>query len=65
MNEGVRISHLRETFAPELVAPAIEAAAELIRDGLMIEHNGHWQLTLRGRLVSNDVFTNLLQSVAA
>ncbi|MGA7155316.1 MAG: radical SAM family heme chaperone HemW [Acidobacteriaceae bacterium] len=65
MNEGVRISHLRETFAPELVTPAIEAAAELIRDGLMIEHNGHWQLTLRGRLISNDVFTNLLLTVAA
>lgn len=65
LNEGIRISHLRETFAAELVAPAIETAAELIRDGLMIENNGCWQLTLRGRLLSNDVFTNLLQSVAA
>jgi oxygen-independent coproporphyrinogen-3 oxidase len=65
MNEGVNVSQLRATFASELVSTAIEAAAELIRDGLMIERNGYWQLTLRGRLLSNDVFTNLLLSVAA
>ncbi|MGA8939975.1 MAG: coproporphyrinogen-III oxidase family protein, partial [Acidobacteriaceae bacterium] len=65
MNEGVRVDELRESFPTELVSPALDAAAELMRDGLMIENNGCWQLTLRGRLLSNDVFTNLLMSVAA
>jgi hypothetical protein len=30
----------------------------------MIEQDDRWQLTLRGRLLSNDVFTNLLMGVA-
>jgi len=31
----------------------------------MIERDDRWKLTLRGRLISNDVFTNLLMAVAA
>ena len=65
MNEGISPSQLSQQFPRELVAPTEDAASELIRDGLMIEHNGRWQLTLRGRLLSNDVFTNLLMGVAA
>ncbi len=65
LDEGVSLSRLQQDFAPNFVAPAIDAASELIRDGLMIEHNGYWQLTLRGRLISNDVFTNLIMGVAA
>jgi len=65
MNEGVSPSQLRQQFSRQLVAPTEDAANELIRDGLMIDHNGRWQLTLRGRLLSNDVFTNLLMGVAA
>jgi oxygen-independent coproporphyrinogen-3 oxidase len=65
MNEGLSLSQLRQEFPAKLVAPAEDAATELIRDGLMIEQNGRWQLTLRGRLLSNDVFTNLLMGVAA
>jgi oxygen-independent coproporphyrinogen-3 oxidase len=65
MNEGLSLAHLRQQFPTELIAPTEDAAIELIRDGLMLEHHGHWQLTLRGRLLSNDVFTNLLIGVAA
>jgi oxygen-independent coproporphyrinogen-3 oxidase len=65
MKEGVSISQLRQDFPSEFVVPTQDAARELIRDGLMIEQEGRWQLTLRGRLISNDVFTNLLMSVAA
>jgi oxygen-independent coproporphyrinogen III oxidase len=64
MNQGLGLEHLRQQFSTELVAPTADAANELIRDGLMIEHNGRWQLTLRGRLLSNDVFTNLLMGIA-
>jgi oxygen-independent coproporphyrinogen-3 oxidase len=65
MNEGVSLSQLVREFPSELVEPATNVARELIRDGLMTEQDGHWQLTLRGRLLSNDVFTNLLMGVAA
>jgi oxygen-independent coproporphyrinogen-3 oxidase len=64
MNEGLSISRLREESPRELFASTEEAARELIREGLMIEQEGRWQLTLRGRLLSNDVFTNLLMGVA-
>jgi oxygen-independent coproporphyrinogen-3 oxidase len=64
MNEGLSIAELREQFPGELITPTEDAARELIRDGLMIEQFGRWQLTLRGRLLSNDVFTNLLMGAA-
>ena len=64
MNEGLSVSRLREQSPIELFAPAEETARELIREGLMNEQDDRWQLTLRGRLLSNDVFTNLLMGVA-
>ncbi len=64
MNEGVSVAQLHEQFPSELIVPAEDAARELIREGLMIEQDERWQLTLRGRLISNDVFTNLLMGVA-
>jgi len=65
MNEGINPSQLRQQFPHHLMGPTEAAASELIHNGLMIEHNGCWQLTLCGRLLSNDVFTNLLMGVAA
>jgi oxygen-independent coproporphyrinogen-3 oxidase len=65
MNEGINLSQLRQQFPHQLIAPTEDAARELMHNGLMIEHNNRWQLTLRGRLLSNDVFTNLLMGVAA
>ena len=64
MNEGVSVAQLHEQFPSELIAPAEDAARELIREGLMIEQDERWQLTLHGRLLSNDVFTNLLMGIA-
>ena len=64
MNEGLSVSRLREQSPRELFAPTEEVARELVRDGLMIEQDDRWQLTLRGRLLSNDIFTNLLMGVA-
>jgi oxygen-independent coproporphyrinogen-3 oxidase len=62
-NEGLSLADLQQQFSADLIAPTVDAANELIREGLMIEQNGRWQLTLRGRLLSNDVFTNLLMGV--
>ena len=64
MNEGVSVSRLREQSSSDVFASTEEAARQLMRDGFVIEHDGRWQLTLRGRLLSNDVFTNLLMGVA-
>ena len=64
-NTGLDIATLRNQSSHGLFPPVREAAEELIRDGLLTEHNGHWQLTLRGRMISNDVFATLLDGVAA
>jgi oxygen-independent coproporphyrinogen III oxidase len=64
LNEGLCLSQLRKNFPSGFFIPTDEAAHELMRDGLMIERDDHWQLTLRGRLISNDVFTNLLMGAA-
>ena len=65
MNEGLCFDELRQKFPVELVQSIAEAAQELERDGFLLRSNERWRLTLRGRLLSNDVFTNLLMSVAA
>ncbi len=65
MTEGVNLRQLRRDFPVDMVAPAEDAAGELIQDGLMLEEDGRWRLTLRGRLLSNEVFTRLLMGVAA
>ncbi len=64
MNQGISLVQLRQEFSADLVGPAEEAAGEVIRDGLMLEQEGRWRLTLRGRLLSNEVFTRLLMGVA-
>ena len=65
MNEGVSLEWLRREFAREFVVPCEDAAVELIAGGLMMEVDGFWRLTLRGRMVSNEVFGALLMGVTA
>jgi oxygen-independent coproporphyrinogen-3 oxidase len=65
MCEGLSAGRLRTEFRREWVAPFEDAARELVREGLMAEQDGAWRLTLRGRLVSNEVFGHLLEGVAA
>jgi oxygen-independent coproporphyrinogen-3 oxidase len=60
-NEGVALDGLRE----EWVRGFAESARELVAEGLMTGGEGRWRLTLRGRLVSNEVFGRLLERVAA
>jgi oxygen-independent coproporphyrinogen-3 oxidase len=65
MNAGLSLADLRSAAPRGLFTEVEQAAHELIHDGLMLEHNGRWQLTLRGRMISNDVFANLLAGVPA
>jgi oxygen-independent coproporphyrinogen-3 oxidase len=65
LQEGIDVSHLRTSFPHEFTANAESAVNVLVADGLMTKHDGRWRLTPRGRLISNDVFTNVLMAVAA
>jgi oxygen-independent coproporphyrinogen-3 oxidase len=65
MNEGVAVEALRAEFRREWVSAFEGSARELVREGLMVLEDGCWRLTLRGRLVSNEVFGAVLEGVAA
>jgi oxygen-independent coproporphyrinogen-3 oxidase len=55
MVEGVSVAGL-EAMSGQVV--------EMVEEGLMVEEDGRWKLTLRGRLVSNEVFGRLMEGVA-
>lgn len=65
MIEGVELERLREGFPHEWFEAAEDAAKEFEHEGLMQIVEDRWKLTLRGRLLSNDVFIHLLMGVAA
>ena len=65
MCDGLSAERLRVEFRREWVAPFEDAARDLAAEGWMREDDGRWQLTLRGRLASNEVFGHLLEGVAA
>jgi oxygen-independent coproporphyrinogen-3 oxidase len=62
--EGLNVQELREEFQRVWVESLEEAARELINDGLMEVDGTRWKLTLRGRMLSNNVFGHLLEGVA-
>jgi oxygen-independent coproporphyrinogen-3 oxidase len=61
LNEGLRLDRLRRDWARAFE----ESATDLVSEGLMTVDDGCWRLTLRGRMVSNEVFGALLEGVAA
>jgi oxygen-independent coproporphyrinogen-3 oxidase len=65
MNEGIAVEALRSAFAREWVTAFEASARDLTAEGFMLQEDGCWRLTPRGRLVSNEVFGNLLEMVAA
>lgn len=64
LNEGVEVSALRQQFARAWVDDCAERIAMLAREGLMLADAGCWRLTQRGRLVSSEVFGELLAGVS-
>ncbi|WP_103932793.1 radical SAM family heme chaperone HemW [Bryocella elongata] len=62
--EGVSVAALRQRFDAGWVDEAAGIARELAAGGLMVVDGERWALTSHGRLVSNDVFGRLLESVA-
>jgi oxygen-independent coproporphyrinogen-3 oxidase len=64
LNEGVAVSALREQFTSVWVNDCADRIAMLAREGLMSADAGRWRLTQRGRLVSSEVFGELLAGVS-
>jgi oxygen-independent coproporphyrinogen III oxidase len=64
LREGVSIEALRERFGHARVAACEEAVRDMVEGGLMRDEGGRWRLTLRGRMVSSEVFGRLLEVVA-
>jgi len=65
LNEGLDVSALRELFGKARVDACGEAVEEMVEGGMMEAHGGRWFLTLRGRVVSSEVFGRLLAGVGA
>jgi oxygen-independent coproporphyrinogen-3 oxidase len=65
LKEGVDLSRLREQFGGELLHDVMPALLEVCDAGLVELNSDRAKLTPRGRLVSNEVFSRLLVTVAA
>jgi oxygen-independent coproporphyrinogen-3 oxidase len=57
----VEVAALQQEFGADTVAPALEAVARLVEDGLLAFDGRTARLTPRGRLLSNDVFQEFLE----
>jgi oxygen-independent coproporphyrinogen-3 oxidase len=64
LNEGVSAAALREQFPRAWVEECKDRVEELASEGLMRVTEGRWQLTMHGRLVSSEVFGELLAILA-
>jgi oxygen-independent coproporphyrinogen-3 oxidase len=62
LNAGVSVSALREEFGNQLVARAMETVGPLSERGLLTSDGETVRLTAQGRLLSNDVFQEFLES---
>ena len=60
LNRGVHLPDLAAKFGEAAVAGASAAIAEMVESGLMGRSQGWVYLTLRGRLLSNEVFERFL-----
>jgi oxygen-independent coproporphyrinogen-3 oxidase len=64
LNAGVQPAALRQEFGPEPVARALETVGRLTESGLLTSDGDTVRLTARGRLLSNDVFQEFLETAA-
>jgi len=62
MNAGVEPQSLRSEFGDPLVERALESAARLADDGLLLRNGETIRMTAKGRLLSNDVFQEFLEN---
>jgi oxygen-independent coproporphyrinogen-3 oxidase len=60
LNAGVEVAELVQEFGRDRVSPALDVAARLEADGLLVSDSTNIRLTGQGRLLSNDVFQEFL-----
>jgi oxygen-independent coproporphyrinogen-3 oxidase len=65
LREGVDVAGLRERFGDARVSDCEADVRDMVEGGLMESDDGRWRLTLRGRMVSSEVFGRLLEERAA
>jgi len=65
LNSGVSVSALRREFGNLRVARAIESVEQLAARGLLVRDDETVRLTSVGRLLSNDVFQEFLETASA
>jgi len=58
--EGLDVAALRQRFGAARVAACEGAVEEMVEGGMMVSRDGRWALTMRGRIVSSEVFGRLL-----
>jgi oxygen-independent coproporphyrinogen III oxidase len=64
LNGGVSISSLQAEFGAHRVARALDVADQLTARGLLAKQGDTIRLTAQGRLLSNDVFQEFLETAA-
>jgi oxygen-independent coproporphyrinogen-3 oxidase len=62
LNGGVSVSALRHEFDNQMAAPALEVVESLTQRGLLTFDGETAKLTAQGRMLSNDVFQEFLES---
>ena len=62
LNRGVSVSALQREFGNQMVAPSLEIVEQLSARGLLVFDGETAQLTGRGRMLSNDVFQEFLDT---
>jgi len=60
LNEGLSVAPLRNRFSSAWIRDCEERVEFLAREGLMLVEDGRWKLTRPGRLMSSEVFGELL-----
>jgi len=65
LSEGVDVAALRERFGNTRVSACEADVRDMVEGGLMESGDGRWRLTLRGRMVSSEVFGRLLETRVA
>ena len=64
LNRGINISDIRDEFGNHRVAHALEVADQLAARDLLVVSQDRVRLTSQGRLLSNDVFQEFLETSA-
>src|SRR6185437_10925728 len=62
LNAGVNAAELEREFGRERMDAAMETAKRLAEDGLLASDGGTVRLTARGRLISNEIFQEFLET---